>query len=78
MPEPYHPAAANIRLLGRSTGNSLALTCRLTPAFIGIALAAFALALECYRYLYSGAYLDHVEGNVVTKWLAISLRLSAL
>jgi hypothetical protein len=31
----------------------------------GIAIAASMLAVECGRYLLSGVYLDHIEGNVV-------------
>ncbi len=29
-----------------------------------LALATLVLALECYEYLFSGAYLDHVEGEL--------------
>lgn len=66
MPEPYHHTATNTWPRGRSIIDKLArVLYRQTPAFIGIALATFLLALECSLYLFSGAYLDHVEGNVV-------------
>jgi hypothetical protein len=47
-----------------ASGNSL-IVGRKAPILLGIALATFVLALECYEYLFSGAYLDHVEGEVV-------------
>lgn len=45
-------------------GNSLIIS-RKALTLLGIALATFILALECYEYLFSGAYLDHVEGEVI-------------
>jgi hypothetical protein len=66
MPEPYQYTAINTWPQGRSITDNLArVLCRQTPAFIGTALATFLLVLECSRYLFSGVYLDHVEGNVV-------------
>src|SRR5438132_8479964 len=41
------------------------LLCRRLVGFAGIALATLALLFQCYQYLSSGAYLDHIEGNVV-------------
>jgi hypothetical protein len=57
--EPYHrqqqfPAASRPFL---ANGQALAVA--------GSALAALALAVQCCRYLFSGAYFDHIEGNVV-------------
>jgi hypothetical protein len=37
--------------------------------FAGIAIALLGLAIECYRYLALGAYIDHIEGGVaVSGW----------
>ena len=58
------PAAAT-RLPGRSANGNSARDGLQAFAFIGIALAAFLLAFECWQYLFSGIYLDHVEGNVI-------------
>ncbi len=55
MPEPYHHTATNTWPRGRSITDKLArVLYRQTPAFIGIALATFLLALECSLYLFFG------------------------
>jgi Glycosyltransferase family 87 len=59
------PDAGVFRLPARDVSDNSALIFRRALAFIGIGLASFVLVLECYRYLLSGSYLDHVEGNVL-------------
>ena len=56
--------AAPWRSAASTGGNSLIID-RKALTLLGIALATFVLALECCRYLFSGAYLDHVEGDIV-------------
>jgi hypothetical protein len=41
------------------------LLCRQLVTFVGIVLSILALVFQCYEYLFSGSYLDHIEGNVV-------------
>src|SRR5690348_3632891 len=33
--------------------------------FLGIGVAASALAIQCAEYLSLGAYLDHIEGDII-------------
>jgi hypothetical protein len=55
-----HPAG---REQFRYTGGLL--LCRQLVSLVGIALSVLALLYLCYEYLFSGTYLDHIEGNVV-------------
>jgi hypothetical protein len=48
-----------------SSGTGALLLWRQLVSFVGIALSMLAMAFLCYEYLFSGAYLDHIEGNVV-------------
>jgi hypothetical protein len=53
-----------IRQKGSNSPDGLALYRRLA-IFAGIGSATLALLFECYQYLQSGSYLDHIEGNVI-------------
>jgi hypothetical protein len=57
--------AAVTRREESSSGTGELLLCRQLVSFVGIALSILALVFLCYEYLFSGAYLDHIEGNVV-------------
>jgi hypothetical protein len=61
--DPLQPAVT--RREESSSGTGALLLCRQLVTFVGIALSILALAFLCYEYLFSGAYLDHIEGNVV-------------
>jgi hypothetical protein len=57
--------AAVTRQEESSSGSGALPLCRQLVTFAGIALSILGLAFQCYEYLFSGAYLDHIEGNVV-------------
>jgi hypothetical protein len=57
--------AAVTRREESSSGTGALPLCRQLVTFVGIALSILGLVFQCYEYLFSGAYLDHIEGNVV-------------
>src|SRR4029077_8314544 len=61
--DPVQPAVTRRKESGNRSGALL--LCRQLLTCAGIALAILALVFECYEYLCSGRYLDHIEGNVV-------------
>jgi Glycosyltransferase family 87 len=65
MLKPSTDTAATSRLPARDVSGNSAFICRRALALVGIGLASFVLVLECYQYLLCGAYLDHVEGDVL-------------
>ena len=62
---PDAPHTAIIRPGASSAGARALALCRQLVVFVGIGLSTLGLVFECSQYLYSGAYLDHIEGNVV-------------
>jgi hypothetical protein len=59
------PRVSVIRRKASNVGADTSALCRQLVTFAGIGLATLVLVFECYQYLKSGAYLDHIEGNVV-------------
>ena len=59
------PEAPNSGLRESSARIDTLLFSRQLVFFAGIAVSSLALIFQCYRYLSSGGYLDHIEGNVV-------------
>src|SRR5215472_10554514 len=67
IPERFRdpPQPAVIRRKASNVGADTLAACRQLVTCVGIGLATLLLVVECYQYLQSGVYLDHIEGNVV-------------